>query len=200
MDWKATIGSIAPALAGTIGTLVGTPAVGTLAYGAISKLCSACGLEPSPANAETVAQMAADGKLTGDQMIALKQADNAHIEAMQKQADAAEQAKASNLVAEDRIQADDTASARARQVSVRDATPQILTYMALSACVLLSASLVGMSLKGVHPDATLSDTLKSMVELMKNLCVMGFGFFLAGGQHLGNTMDKLYNSVPSDRK
>ena len=68
-DWKGTIGSITPWIAGTLGG----PAAGF----AVKALCAATGMEPSLENAQKAAEQAAAGKLTGDQFLALKQAEDA---------------------------------------------------------------------------------------------------------------------------
>ena len=64
VDWKGTIGKFAPIVAG----MLGGPAAGVVTGG----LCSILGLEPSPENAQKVAEAAATGNLTGDQLLSLR--------------------------------------------------------------------------------------------------------------------------------
>jgi heme A synthase len=112
-DWKATIGTVAPALAG----IFGTPVAGV----AVSALCKAFGLEPSPENAAKIAQQAQDGTLSGSDWAKIKAAE----------IDAKLQLEKMNLdydLAEDKIVASDRDSARNREIQVKDWTPRILAY------------------------------------------------------------------------
>jgi hypothetical protein len=68
IDWKGTIGKFAPIVAG----MLGTPAAGAVVGG----LCSILGLESSPENAAKVAEAAAAGNLTGDQLLALRKLES----------------------------------------------------------------------------------------------------------------------------
>jgi len=68
-DWKTTIGKVAPWLA----TALGGPAAGL----AIGALCKVAGLEPSLENAQKAALQAAEGSLTGEQFLALRQSEAA---------------------------------------------------------------------------------------------------------------------------
>jgi hypothetical protein len=68
VDWKATIGKFAPIVAG----MLGGPAAGAVAGG----LCSILGLENTPENVAKVAEAAAAGNLTGDQLVALRKLES----------------------------------------------------------------------------------------------------------------------------
>lgn len=114
-DWKATIGSVVPTLAGI---LTCNPVAGV----AVGALCKALGMEPSKENAQKVAEDFASGQLSGDQLVALKKAE----------AEAIAQLKKMDLdfdLEEDKIVASDRASARSREISVRDRTPAIGFYL-----------------------------------------------------------------------
>lgn len=116
-DWKKLVAGIAPVL----GTALGGPLAGQ----AISMLGQALGLG-GDASESDVAAAVASGRLTGDQVVAMKQADLAFqtrmreldidIEKLNQAADAA-------LLA-------DVQDARARQVATGDWMPQIILGVA----------------------------------------------------------------------
>ncbi len=84
-------------------------------------VCKATGLAPSLENAQKAAQMAAAGSLTGDQFLALNQAEQEHEERMQAMG-------FKQLVDLEQIAASDRDSARKREMSVRDHVPAIGFY------------------------------------------------------------------------
>lgn len=116
-DWKKLVAGIAPVL----GTALGGPLAGQ----AISMLGQALGLG-GDASESDVAAAVASGRLTGDQVVAMKQADLAFqtrmreldidVEKLNQAADAA-------LLA-------DVQDARARQVATGDWMPQIILGVA----------------------------------------------------------------------
>lgn len=114
MDWtkvKSAIGTIAPWLAGTLGT----PVAGV----AVKAICDIFGLTGSSATPENVT--AALAGATPDQLIALKQADLKHQEFMT-------QIGYDHVDKLEAIDAGDRDSARKREMSVLDWTPRILAY------------------------------------------------------------------------
>jgi hypothetical protein len=102
----AVVGAVAP----TIATALGGPLAGM----GVRAICGALGLAPDTPPDKVAAAVAA---ATPDQMLALKQADNAFA-AQMKQLD----------VDFSKVDAGDRASARAREVSVQDHTPAVLAY------------------------------------------------------------------------
>lgn len=113
-DWKATIGTVAPALAGVFGSPVAGMAVGSL--------CKAFGLEPSAENAQKIAQQAADGTLSGADWAKIKQAE------IEMQATLLKMNLEYSL-SEDKLVASDRDSARNRQIQLKDKTPTIGFYL-----------------------------------------------------------------------
>lgn len=113
-DWKAAIGTVAPALAGILGTPVAGVAVGAL--------CKAFGMEPSPENAAKIAQQAADGTLSGADWAKIKLAE----------IDAQAQLKKMDLdfnLEEDKLIVSDRDSARNREIQVKDWVPKALASL-----------------------------------------------------------------------
>ena len=112
-DWKGTIGKVAPWIA----TTLGGPAAGL----ALDAVCKAVGLEPSLANAQKAAEMAAAGSLTGEQYLALRQSEESHEAKMVELG-------YKNLADLEEIAFKDRDSARQREVNTKDFTPRILAY------------------------------------------------------------------------
>ena len=112
-DWKSTVGKVAPWIA----TALGGPAAGL----AIDAVCKAVGLEPSLENAQKAALQAAEGSLTGEQFLALRQSEATFkikmVEMGYKQITDLEE-----------IAFKDRDSARNREVHLKDMTPRILAY------------------------------------------------------------------------
>ena len=112
-DWKGTIGKVAPWIA----TACGGPAAGL----AIGALCKAAGLEPSLENAQKAALQAAEGSLTGEQFLALRQSEDAFKVKMQEMG-------YKQIVDLEEISFKDRDSARNREIQTKDITPRILAY------------------------------------------------------------------------
>lgn len=100
---KDVIGTVAPTIASALG--------GPLAGAAVSAMASALGLASDASN-DTIKAAILDGRMTGDQLVALKQA-NLEFEQRMKELD----------IDLERIAADDRASARQREMTVRDWVP-----------------------------------------------------------------------------
>lgn len=106
-DWKQVLGTLAP----TATTLLGGPFAGL----AIKAIGDALGLHG--ATIDTVQTALASGNLTGDQIIALKQAELS----LQKHL-------ADNGIKLEEVASADRDSARKREIEVKDWTPRVLAY------------------------------------------------------------------------
>ena len=112
-DWKKLVGTLAPAVA----TAFGTPAMGL----AVSALSNAI-FGRSDASADEVATAIAGGQLTGEQIAAIRAADNQFkIQMRQLDIDLVKLEQASELA-----YLEDVQDARARQVATKDNTPQVI--------------------------------------------------------------------------
>lgn len=114
-DWKEIVGSIAPGLATALG--------GPLA-GAAVKVIADKVLGAPNATEEEVAEALSSGKLSGDQILAIKRAEQEFLVEMAK-IDA--QADQSYL--------QDVQDARARQVATKDYMPQTIFFLLLGVYV-----------------------------------------------------------------
>lgn len=115
MDWstvKGAIGTIAPWIAGTLGT----PVAGV----AVKALCDVLGLSPDKASPDNVT--AALAGATPEQLLALKGADQKHQEFMA-------QLGFSHIESLQEIAANDRSNARNREIQVKDRTPAHLAYI-----------------------------------------------------------------------
>lgn len=122
-DWKKLVAGIAPVL----GTALGGPLAGQ----AISMLGQALGLGDS-ASENDVASVVASGRLTGDQVVAMREADNAFKTRMRELDIDIEKLNADT----ERAYLQDIQDARARQVMTKDTMPQQILYILLFVYVL----------------------------------------------------------------
>lgn len=107
---KGVLGTVAPWIATAIG--------GPMAGQAVSMISGALGLK-SDAKLGDVQEALAQGQLTGDQLVALKKADQEFQEQMQA-------AGFKHIEDLEALAASDRASARAREIAVKDWTPKVL--------------------------------------------------------------------------
>lgn len=114
-----TIGSFAPTLAAMLG--------GPLAGTAVAALEQALGLQ-SGAGPEAIKQVVEASALTPDQVVAIRAADQKHAEVIGQQGIDLEKINADHVQAFAKIDADDRANARSREVALRDWTPMILAF------------------------------------------------------------------------
>lgn len=116
LDWskvKGAIGTIAPWIAGTLGT----PVAGV----AVKALCDVLGLDDDKASPDNIT--AALAGATPEQLLALKQADATHAETMQKLG-------FEHVEQLERMAVDDRISARRREVDAHDSwTPRLLAFL-----------------------------------------------------------------------
>ena len=177
-DWKAAIGKVAPTVAG----LFGTPAAGL----AVAGLCKVLGLEASPENAQIVAEQAAAGTLTGEQLIALRQAEaNARAQLAKMGMD--------YDLAKDELVFKDRDSARQREIKTGDSwTPRIIAGLIIIAWVSITWFLVNHSIvKPGQVGTALDSNMEPM--LMRTLGTLDMALGLVLGYYFGS-------SSSSDRK
>ena len=112
-DWKDALIKLAP----TAASLFGTPFAGL----AVSAVETALGLTASTKPSDSIAAIQktiSAGELTGDQIVALK---NAETQLKQHLAD--------NEIDLAKITASDVSNAREREMAVKDSTPKVLAYL-----------------------------------------------------------------------
>jgi hypothetical protein len=179
-DWKATIGAVAPTLAGIFGSPVAGMAVGAL--------CKAMGLEPSPENAQKIAQQAADGTLSGADWAKIKQAE-IELQAQLHKLDLEYNAKSGELEVSDR------ASARAREIAVRDKTPAIGFYFT----TLGFFGLLALLAFHAAPEGS-----RDLLNIMLGALGLAWGnqvkYYYGGGKDDASVNDMLHRSTPMDPK
>lgn len=108
IDWRSIVGTVAP----TIATALGGPLAG-MAVNAVSQAVLG-----KPNGSETEIANAIAASNNPDTLLKLKQAENDFAAKMQQM----------NIDLE-KIAAEDRASARAREIAVRDKTPTVLAYL-----------------------------------------------------------------------
>ena len=122
-DLKTAIGSFAPTLA----TMLGGPLAGT----AVNALVGAFGLTSSGDQSKDLGAITAvvqNGTMTPEVIAAVRAADQKHLEIMGEQSIDLVKLNADHETASAQVDAEDRASARNREVSLKDNTPSTLAY------------------------------------------------------------------------
>jgi len=112
-DWKKIVGTVAPAVASAFGT----PAMG-VAVAALSNVI----FGRVDASADEVAGAIANGQLTGEQLVAIRQADNDFKVKMGQMGLDLQKLELDT----EQAYLKDVQDARARQVATKDPTPQVI--------------------------------------------------------------------------
>jgi hypothetical protein len=172
------IGGIAPTLA----TMLGGPLAGT----AVTALESALGLKTG-AGSDAVTQVVQAG-LTPDQIAAIRVADQKHAEVIgQQQIDLAK-LNAAHEEAFAKIDADDTANARARQVALRDWTPNIIGVLV----VVVAMGLEGALALGFHkPTQVAGEVLGRILGTLDSATILVLSFWFGSSAGARRSTDAL---------
>lgn len=184
MDWsdvKPYIAKFAPMLGGALGGPVG------LAAGSI--IGNILGVKD--AKPEDVVAAIKNGTLTGEQILALKRADQEFALKM-KELDINSVQEMEALMVADRK------SARDRQVALKDNTPTILSYLCLAVWFVMNSFLMVMAYKSKTIPSDMATLIGRVLGTMDALLGMAFTFFL-GANHLdARTREMLFGSTPTD--
>lgn len=175
MDWKAIVGTVAPWIATAITGPLGGMAVGALA--------DALGLSDKT---ESAIKQALSGA-TPEQMLAIKQADQAFAARMQELG-------FQNIQALEKIAADDRDSARKREMSVQDYTPRILAYLIVGGFLGMA---YGVLFKQMSADSVLAGTIIGYLSAKAEQVAAYYFGSTAGSKQ---KTELLANSVPADKK
>lgn len=175
MDWKAVVGTVAPWIATAITGPLGGMAVGALA--------DALGLSDKT---ESAIKQALSGA-TPEQMLAIKQADQAFAIRMQELG-------FQNIQALEKIAADDRDSARKREMSVQDYTPRILAYLIVGGFLGMA---YGVLFKQMSADSVLAGTIIGYLSAKAEQVAAYYFGSTAGSKQ---KTELLANSVPVDKK
>lgn len=130
-DLRTVIGAVAPTLA----TMLGGPLAGT----AVSALASAFGL-PEGSTPDDITKVVQAGNMTPDIIARVREADQKHAEIIAQQGI---DLKKLNMAHEEAMGATaeaDRASARQREMAVKDATPARLAYMIIGGFFMVSVA------------------------------------------------------------
>ena len=140
---------------------------------------------------EDIAKAISSGSLTGDQIVAVRQAEIAFQEQM----------KAMDIASVKDIEAIYTAdldSARKRQIALGDKTPQALVYMALATWGIFNGILLFMAFHGKSLPTDMVGIIMRVLGTMDALLGMGFSYFLGAKHGDMETKQMLYKSTPAD--
>ena len=179
-DVKPWIAKIAPML----GTALGGPLGG--AAGVL--LSNALGIKD--ASPDSIKAAIQNGTLTGDQIVAMKAAeDNFALQMATLNIKSVQDLQ--NIEFEDRD------SARKRQMTLKDKTPQFLVYLALVIWGGFNGVLLWMAFHGKSLPPDMVGIIMRVLGTMDALLGMGFAFFLGSSHTDAATKEMLYNSTPS---
>jgi hypothetical protein len=151
---KESIGAIAPWIAGALGG----PATGA----AVGALCGVLGLDPKTTKADDITKMVQTGQLSGDQLLALKKADQDFQLQMK-------QLEINDLETLQKLAVDDRKSARDMKVQTQSKTPDILVFVALGVWFLLNGFLMLMAWKSKIIPPELSTLIGRVLGTMDTL-------------------------------
>lgn len=180
-DLKGTISKVAPWLGAALG--------GPLGAAAGKLVAAALGGDPTTATTEELAKLVQN--ITPEQLLALKQADQV-FQLQLKQMDINEVKDLEALAVEDRK------SARERQALVRDVTPQVLAYLALTVWASMNGFLLYMAYKGQSLPIDMSPLIMRVLGTMDALMGMAFAFFFGTSAGSRSKDQMLYHSTPTD--
>ncbi len=168
VDWGKTIGAIAP----TIATVLGGPLAG-LAVSAIGK---AFGM--SDPTIDSVKDALTKGQLTGDQLLAMKQAEN-NLKTQLIELN----------IKEEQLYAADRDSARKRQVETKDGVNSVLAFIIVGAFI----AMVGATLLGyAQVESVLAGTL---VGYLSAKCEQVLAFYFGSTRGSGRKTELLAKST-----
>jgi hypothetical protein len=130
-----SIASFAPTIAGMLG--------GPLAATGVQELEKVLGISPAASSdlgtrAQSIADALAQGKLTGDQIVQLKLAETRHSEFIAQNNIDLAKLNAAHQEAGWNADVQDRASARERQIAVKDNTPAYLAYSIIGGAFAIS--------------------------------------------------------------
>lgn len=149
--------TLAKAVAGfapTLATMLGGPLAGT----AVSALEGALGLQKG-SGPDAITQVLQTGAMTPETMAAVRAADQKHAEIIGQQGIDLAKLNAAHTEAFASVDAADVASARQRQIAVRDATTPALAWVVVGSAAALGAAAVTGSITKDPSQATLVGTV-----------------------------------------
>ena len=168
MDWKSIVSSVAP----WIGTALGGPLGGM----AVTAVADALGLSDKT---EAAIKNALSGA-TPEQLIAIKQADNAFAVQMQELG-------FQNTQALEQIAASDRNSARQREMTVQDWTPRIIGYLMIGGFLVMAWSVL---FGKVEADTVLAGTVIGYLSAKAEQVIAYYFGSTAGGQRKSELLAK----------
>lgn len=164
------LGTIAPTLA----TMLGGPLAGT----AVGALVNAFGL-PSTATAADITKVVQTGGMSPEIIAKIRQADQEHAERLEQMKLDVLKLNAAHAEAFAADEVADRASARAREVSVRDWTPAALAWLVIIGSIALAAMVVT---GNVTKDPTLAVQVGVVIGYVFNEAKAVLGYYFGSSR------------------
>lgn len=168
-DIASFISSVAP----TLGTMLLGPLGGT----AVTAICGALGL-PASAGTDDITKVVQSGALTPDMITALRAADQKHAEILGQQGVDLVKINASHEEALAATDEEDRASARSREISVKDNTPRNLTYLYTVGLFAVIAAEFGLGISHIEIEPLIHSTLDTLLGVLVTICIGAKEYYL----------------------
>jgi hypothetical protein len=186
----AVIGSVAPTLA--------TMLLGPLGGTAVSAIASAFGLSPN-ATTDDITKVVQTGAMTPDIIVALRAADQKHAEMISQNGIDLAKLNAAHVEALQNISAGDRASARAREMNVKDNTPRVLTYLYTLGLFLVIAAEFYIGVLHIEMDPLVHSTLDTLFGVLMTMVIGSKEYYLgtsSGDAHKTELLANKTNTGP----
>lgn len=175
MDWKNVVGKVAP--------MLGTALTGPFGGAAIAAIAEALGLSDKT---ESAIKQVISGA-TPEQMLAIKQADQAFAIKMRELGFANER----DLAA---LAANDRDSARKREMALKDNTPKVLTYLYTIAFFAVIITELYIGIKHIALDVVVKSTLDTLFGVLLTVVIGSKEYYLGTSASSDRKTDLLVKS------
>jgi hypothetical protein len=186
-DLKSVIASVAPTLA----TMLGGPLAGT----AITALEGAFGLAPG-AGMGAITQIVQTGGMTPEIISSVRAADQKHAEVVSQQGIDLQKLNLAHDEAMAATAEQDRVSARTREVSVRDNTPKVLTYLYTVALFAVIGVEFAIGIKQIPIDPLVKSTLDTLFGVLLTMVIGSKEYYLGTSSSDAHKTELLAKSTP----
>lgn len=172
MDMKSIITAIMP-IAPTLATMLGGPLAGT----AITALEGAFGLSTG-SGTSAITQVMQTGSMTPDIIAKVREADQKHAEILAQQGLDLQKLNLAHEEAMASTASQDRSSARTREMSIRDNTPKILTYLYTIALFSVIGIEFTIGIKQIPIDPLVKSTLDTLFGVLLTMVIGSKEYYL----------------------
>lgn len=169
------IASVLSSVAPTLATMVGGPLAGT----AVLAITKALGLNSDNGGSlAAITEVVQNGNLTPENLVALRAADQEHAEKLAQQGIDLQKLNMGHIEALAATAASDRASARTREISVKDNTPRVLTYIYTVGLFAVIGVEFGLGVNHLEIDPLIHSTLDTLLGVLVTICIGAKEYYL----------------------